>query len=828
MNDIPRAPPVPAPADATPMMAQYLAIKRAHPDCLLFYRMGDFYELFFDDAAKAAAALDIALTKRGKHEGEDIPMCGVPVHAAEAYLARLIRQGFRVAVCEQMEDPAEAKKRGAKSPVRRAVVRIVTPGTLTEDTLLDARRHNYLAALGRGRRASSASPGSISRPAISRRRSWRRRRLAAALARLAPGEILLPERLLARPDLFELLGDWKSALTPLPKPASTARTARRRLEALYGVRDARRLRRLRPRRARGGGRAGRLCRADAAGQACRRCAPPRRLAAGAFLEIDAGDAAQSRAGGDADRRARGQPAGRDRPHRDRRRRAPARGASRGAARPIPRRSARGSTRWRSSSRERAAARRSCATRCAAPPTWRARWRGSRSAAAARAIWRRCATRSPRRATLRDAAGAAGGAAGAARAAARARSRRARRAGRRLAPRAGARAAAARRATAASSRRAMRRSSTSCARLRDESRRMVAELQARYAARDRRRVAQDPPQQRARLSHRGARRCTPAQARRRGFIHRQTLAERGALHHGRAGRARKQDRERRRQGAGARARNASRTWSARRWRAPRRSRAPRAALAALDVAAALAELAVERALCAGRGRSTGSRFTHRRRPPSGGRGGAARRAAAGLRRQRLRRSSDGQRLWLLTGPNMAGKSTFLRQNALIAVLAQMGSFVPASERAHRRRRPPVQPRRRGRRSGARPLDLHGRDGGDRGDPESGDDRALARHPRRDRPRHRDLRRALDRLGDGRASARGQSLPRPLRHALSRADARWRRSSPTSPATRCGSRNGRATSCSCTRWRRAPPTAPTASTWRSSPACRRRSSRAPSRC
>ncbi|HXR87111.1 MAG TPA: DNA mismatch repair protein MutS, partial [Stellaceae bacterium] len=100
-----------ASSEATPAMAQYLELKRTHPDCLLFYRMGDFYELFFEDAGRAAAALDIQLTKRGKHEGEDIPMCGVPVHAAEAYLSRLIRQGFRVAVCEQMEDPAEAKKR---------------------------------------------------------------------------------------------------------------------------------------------------------------------------------------------------------------------------------------------------------------------------------------------------------------------------------------------------------------------------------------------------------------------------------------------------------------------------------------------------------------------------------------------------------------------------------------------------------------------------------------------------------------------------------------------------------------------------------------------
>src|ERR1700751_5222031 len=136
-----------ASSEATPAMAQYLELKPAHPDCLLFYRRGDFYELFFEDAGRAAAALDIQLTKRGKNDGEDIPMCGVPVHAAEAYLSRLIRQGFRVAVCEQMEDPAEARRRGNKGPVRRAVVRIVTPGTITEENLLDARRHNYLAAL---------------------------------------------------------------------------------------------------------------------------------------------------------------------------------------------------------------------------------------------------------------------------------------------------------------------------------------------------------------------------------------------------------------------------------------------------------------------------------------------------------------------------------------------------------------------------------------------------------------------------------------------------------------------------------------------------------
>src|SRR3954467_10823315 len=134
--------------DATPMMVQYLALKAAHTDYLLFYRMGDFYELFFADAAKAAEALDIALTKRGKHLGEDIPMCGVPVHAAESYLEKLIRKGYRVAVCEQVEDPAEAKRRGSKSVVRREVVRLVPPGTLTEDALLEPRSANLLAALG--------------------------------------------------------------------------------------------------------------------------------------------------------------------------------------------------------------------------------------------------------------------------------------------------------------------------------------------------------------------------------------------------------------------------------------------------------------------------------------------------------------------------------------------------------------------------------------------------------------------------------------------------------------------------------------------------------
>jgi DNA mismatch repair protein MutS len=242
MNDSPSRPAADSasaaaapPEAATPAMAQYLELKRQHRDCLLFYRMGDFYELFFEDAGKAAAALDIQLTKRGRHEGEDIPMCGVPVHAAEAYLSRLIRQGFRVAVCEQMEDPAEARKRGSKAAIRRAVVRIVTPGTLTEEALLDARRSNYLAALADAAGELALAWLELSTGAF-RLQGVTAAGLGAALARIAPGEVLVPERLLARADLQELLGDWQRRLTPLPSARFDSENGRKRLEALYGVR----------------------------------------------------------------------------------------------------------------------------------------------------------------------------------------------------------------------------------------------------------------------------------------------------------------------------------------------------------------------------------------------------------------------------------------------------------------------------------------------------------------------------------------------------------------------------------------------------------------
>jgi DNA mismatch repair protein MutS len=218
----------------TPMMAQYLKIKAAHADALLFYRMGDFYEMFFDDAVQAAAALDIALTKRGKHLGEDIQMCGVPVHAAEGYLLTLIRKGFRVAVCEQMEDPAEAKKRGYKAVVKREVVRLVTPGTLTEDTLLDARRHNFLAAWAevRGEGALAwvdVSTGDLTVAATARTA------LGPGLARIAPREVLVLEAASADPVLMAQIDEAGAVATPLGAASFDSAAAEARLKALFRV-----------------------------------------------------------------------------------------------------------------------------------------------------------------------------------------------------------------------------------------------------------------------------------------------------------------------------------------------------------------------------------------------------------------------------------------------------------------------------------------------------------------------------------------------------------------------------------------------------------------
>ncbi|MEL7203955.1 MAG: DNA mismatch repair protein MutS [Pseudomonadota bacterium] len=214
------------------MMAQYLEIKEAHQDALLFYRMGDFYELFFDDAVAAAEALDIALTKRGKHLGEDIPMCGVPVHSAEGYLLALIRKGFRVAVCEQLEDPSEAKKRGSKAVVKRGVVRLVTPGTLTEDTLLEARRHNYLATLAKVRDEAALAWADISTGEL-RVLKTTEARFGPELARLSPSEVVVPDALYS--EIAWLETDLGLSLTPLSQASFDSQSGEKRLCSLYQV-----------------------------------------------------------------------------------------------------------------------------------------------------------------------------------------------------------------------------------------------------------------------------------------------------------------------------------------------------------------------------------------------------------------------------------------------------------------------------------------------------------------------------------------------------------------------------------------------------------------
>ncbi|MCL3881630.1 DNA mismatch repair protein MutS [Marivita sp. GX14005] len=214
------------------MMAQYLEIKTQHPDALLFYRMGDFYELFFDDAIAASEALDIALTKRGKHDGDDIPMCGVPAHSSESYLLTLIRKGFRVAVCEQMESPAEAKKRGSKSVVKRDVVRLVTPGTLTEDSLLEARRHNYLAALACVRDEWALGWTDISTGALHVL-PLTAVRIGPELARLAPSEILVADG--QDEQLRGTLFDLGIEPTILGKSSFDSTGARSRLKQQFGV-----------------------------------------------------------------------------------------------------------------------------------------------------------------------------------------------------------------------------------------------------------------------------------------------------------------------------------------------------------------------------------------------------------------------------------------------------------------------------------------------------------------------------------------------------------------------------------------------------------------
>ena len=201
----------------TPMMAQYLETKKAYPDYLLFYRMGDFYEMFFDDAVAASKALDIALTKRGKLEGADVPMCGVPFHAYETYLSRLIKHGFKVAICEQMEDPKEAKKRGAKSVVKRDVIRLVTAGTMLGVSWLDLSTGDFfLEVIGLKNKPEAVVVSSL-------------------LSRLSPVEILVSDRYLQSPKLFEVFNEYRKKLSVLPEARFNFENPRRNLLNLFKV-----------------------------------------------------------------------------------------------------------------------------------------------------------------------------------------------------------------------------------------------------------------------------------------------------------------------------------------------------------------------------------------------------------------------------------------------------------------------------------------------------------------------------------------------------------------------------------------------------------------
>src|SRR4051812_18531562 len=230
--------PAEAPAKLTPMMEQYLEIKAAHPGLMLFYRMGDFYELFFEDAEVASKALGIVLTKRGKHQGADIPMCGVPVERSEDYLHRLIAQGIRVAVCEQMEDPAAARARGNKSVVKRGVIRVVTPGTLTEDNLLDARANNYLLSIARARGSSGGDRLGLAWIDISTSEfmvtECAFNELAATLARINPNEVIVADTLYSDSEFEPVLREL-AAVTPVTRDVFDSATAERRLCDYFAV-----------------------------------------------------------------------------------------------------------------------------------------------------------------------------------------------------------------------------------------------------------------------------------------------------------------------------------------------------------------------------------------------------------------------------------------------------------------------------------------------------------------------------------------------------------------------------------------------------------------
>ncbi len=760
------------PDGATPMMAQYIEIKAANPDCLLFYRMGDFYELFFDDAEVASRALGIALTKRGKHLGADIPMCGVPIHAADQYLQKLIALGHRVAVCEQTEDPAEARKRGGKAVVRRDVVRLVTPGTLTEDSLLAPGRNNYLAAVARQRGGEEGDAFALAWVDIStgdfRVAASGVERLAADLARVGPREIVVADAVYGDAALVALWRGLDAAVTPLAAAFFDGGTAGARLTAYYGVASLDGF--------------GSYTRVELTAAAAilayvektqikerPRLSPPTPETAAGVMLIDAATRANLELT------------------------ASLSGGRQGSLLAAVDRTVTG------------AGARLLAHRLSGPSTdpaivarrldavaWMlddgARREATRAALATAPDLARALSRvTLNRGGPRDLA-AIGAALGVAASLA------ARLGGEGEAPAEIADALRtladpppglqARLAAALADELPLLKRDGGFVRsgfdagldearsLRDESRRVIAGLQATYASATDIRTL--------RIKHNNVLgyfiEVGPAAAERMmaaplnaQFIHRQTLAS--AVRFTTTELA---DLEAKIAGAGERALAIELAvfddLAQRVATAADGLRTLADALAVLDVAAALAVLAEREGYCRPTvDDSLAFAVTGGRHPvveqalrADGAGGFVANDCDLGPRED-----DEAGRIWLVTGPNMAGKSTFLRQNALIAVLAQAGSYVPAREA-----RIGVVDR------------LFSRVG-------AADDLARGRstfmvemietaailnqagphapgHPRRDRPRHGDLRRAVDRLGGDRAHPRRESEPRTVRDALPRAD------------------------------------------------------------
>ena len=759
----------------TPMMEQYIEIKAANPDCLLFYRMGDFYEMFFDDAEIASRALGIMLTKRGKHMGRDIPMCGVPVERADEYLHQLIALGHRVAVCEQLEDPAEARKRGNKSVVRRDVVRLVTPGTLTEDSLLDARRNNFLLAIARARTSSTEDDSRFALAWIDistaefRLLECDRSALTAEIARLEPGEIIVSDALYSDAELASYFRSLP--VTPLARDVFDGATAERRLASFFGVATTAAF--------------GALSRVELTAAAAiityvertqigKRppLSPPLREAAGATLAIDQA----TRANLELIRTLAGERRGSLLAAIDRT-------VTSAGSRLLAQRLAAPLT-----DPQEIARRLDAVAAFASDSGLRAEMRERLKAAPdlARALARLVVGRGG----PRDLAGVRDGITAAAELATRL-------AALAIVPDEIAQAATALRrpdpAIAAELARALADELPAFRRdggfvragcegaldearaLRDESRRVIAALQVRYA--------ETTGIRSLKIRHNnvlgyfvdvtaqhGEKLLTaPLNA---SFIHRQTLAGQVRFTTTELG-----ELEAKIANAADRAlgleleifERLAATVTA----ASAEIKAAAEALAVIDAASALATLAIERDYVRPEV-DAGLDFVI-----EGGRHPVVEPALA----------HDG-------GPFVANDCDLSARPHLADDRPQHGGQVdvPAAERAHRRAgadgefrsraprayrrgRPAVLARRRRRRSRARPLDLHGRDGRDRRHPQSGR-RARTRHPRRDRARHIDLRRPLDRLGDDRASARTQPLPRAVRHAFPRDD-RARRQAAAAP-------------------------------------------------